>query len=159
VKKLCCSGPGSMPDQVMCDLRWTKWHWGRVSPSSLFSPAKSHSTNCSWTLVSMLTASLNNQLRRYFSLLWKSNKVHYRVHYSPSPSLRACPKLNQSIHSSPSYLFKIQINIILLSTARSFKWSLPLKFLKLKFSIHFSHLSHACWIPCQSCPWFDHSNI
>jgi hypothetical protein len=33
------SGPGSSPGQVMLDLWWAKWHWGR------FSPANSHSTD------------------------------------------------------------------------------------------------------------------
>jgi hypothetical protein len=33
--------------QVMWYLRWTKWHWGRVSPTTSVSPANSHSTNCS----------------------------------------------------------------------------------------------------------------
>jgi hypothetical protein len=39
-------GQGSIPGQVMWDL-WTKWHWGRFSPSTSFSPASSHSTYCS----------------------------------------------------------------------------------------------------------------
>jgi hypothetical protein len=26
---------------------WTKWHWGRFSPSTSVSPANFHSTNCS----------------------------------------------------------------------------------------------------------------
>jgi hypothetical protein len=34
-------GPVSSPSQVVWDLWWTKWHWGR------FSPASSHSTDCS----------------------------------------------------------------------------------------------------------------
>jgi hypothetical protein len=29
------------------DLWWTKWHWGRFSPSTSVSPANSHSTDCS----------------------------------------------------------------------------------------------------------------
>jgi hypothetical protein len=38
-------GPGSSPGQVMWDLRWTKWHWGRFSPITLVSPVNLHSTN------------------------------------------------------------------------------------------------------------------
>jgi hypothetical protein len=30
---------------VMWDLRWTKWRWGRFSPSTSVSPASFHSTN------------------------------------------------------------------------------------------------------------------
>jgi hypothetical protein len=62
--------------------------------------------------------------------------------------------LSCSQQSLPTYLFKIQINIILPFTARSFKWSLPFKFLKLKFSIHFS--SFACMLnslPILSLIW------
>jgi hypothetical protein len=29
------------------DLWWTKWHWGRFSPSTSVSPANLHSTDCS----------------------------------------------------------------------------------------------------------------
>jgi hypothetical protein len=41
------SSPGSNPDQVMWDLKWTTWHWGEFCPSTSVSPANSHSTNCS----------------------------------------------------------------------------------------------------------------
>jgi hypothetical protein len=30
-----------------CDSWWTKWKWGRFTPSTSVSPAKSHSTKCS----------------------------------------------------------------------------------------------------------------
>jgi hypothetical protein len=33
--------------RVMCDLWWTKWRWGRFSPSTSVSPANLHSTNFS----------------------------------------------------------------------------------------------------------------
>jgi hypothetical protein len=61
--------PGSILRQVMWDSRWTKWHWGSYSPGSLVSPTNSHSTNCSTfinlSIISILTASLNNQLTPY----------------------------------------------------------------------------------------------
>jgi hypothetical protein len=41
------SGPGSIPGLVKWDLWWTKWRWGRFSPSTSVSPANLHSTNCS----------------------------------------------------------------------------------------------------------------
>jgi hypothetical protein len=38
---------GSSPGLVMWDLWWTKWRWGRFSPSTSVSPASLHSTNFS----------------------------------------------------------------------------------------------------------------
>jgi hypothetical protein len=37
--------------QVMWDLWWTKWHWGRFSPSISLSPANSLSTDCSTFII------------------------------------------------------------------------------------------------------------
>jgi hypothetical protein len=34
-------GLGSSPGQVVWDLWWTKWHWGRFYPSTSVSPASS----------------------------------------------------------------------------------------------------------------------
>jgi hypothetical protein len=38
---------GSRPGLVMWDLWWTKWHWGRFSPSASVSSANLHSTSYS----------------------------------------------------------------------------------------------------------------
>jgi hypothetical protein len=35
----------------MWDLWWTKWPWGRFSPSTSVSPANSHSTECSIDII------------------------------------------------------------------------------------------------------------
>jgi hypothetical protein len=35
----------------MWDLWWTKWHWGRFSPSTSVSPANPHFTNCSIIII------------------------------------------------------------------------------------------------------------
>jgi hypothetical protein len=40
-------GPGSRTGLVKWDLWWTKWRWGRFSPSTSVSPANLHSTNYS----------------------------------------------------------------------------------------------------------------
>jgi hypothetical protein len=40
------SGPGSSLGQVMWNLWWTKWHWGRFSPSTSVSSANFHATGC-----------------------------------------------------------------------------------------------------------------
>jgi hypothetical protein len=39
-------GPSSILVQVMYDLWWTEWHWGRFSPSPSVSPANSHPIQC-----------------------------------------------------------------------------------------------------------------
>jgi hypothetical protein len=44
-------GQGPIPDQVMWDLWWTKWHRGRFSPSTSVSPDNSHSTDCSTLII------------------------------------------------------------------------------------------------------------
>jgi hypothetical protein len=44
-------GPGSSSGQVMWDLWWTKWHWGRCSPNTSISPANSHTTDCSTIII------------------------------------------------------------------------------------------------------------
>jgi hypothetical protein len=40
-----------MPGQVMWDLWWTKWHWGRFAPSTSVSPANPHCTVCSIIII------------------------------------------------------------------------------------------------------------
>jgi hypothetical protein len=42
---------GSSPGLIMWDLWWTKWRWGRFSPSISVSPANLHSTNCSTIII------------------------------------------------------------------------------------------------------------
>jgi hypothetical protein len=37
--------------QVMLDLWWTKWHWGRFYPSASVSPANSHSSDYSTLII------------------------------------------------------------------------------------------------------------
>jgi hypothetical protein len=44
-------GPRSSTGQVVWDLWWTKWHWGRFSPSTSVSPANLHSTDCSTFII------------------------------------------------------------------------------------------------------------
>jgi hypothetical protein len=46
------AGPGSSPGLVMWDLWWTRWRWGRFSPSTSVSPANLHST--SWSTIILI---------------------------------------------------------------------------------------------------------
>jgi hypothetical protein len=61
---------GSITGQVMWNLWWAKWHWGRFSPGTSVPHPRSilipHSltTLPLMTLVSILTASLNKQLKK-----------------------------------------------------------------------------------------------
>jgi hypothetical protein len=43
----------------MWDLWWTKWHWGRFSPSTSVFLANSHSTNCSRRSTSIVSGCYN----------------------------------------------------------------------------------------------------
>jgi hypothetical protein len=41
------AGSRFRPSQVMWDLWWAKWHWGRFSPSTSVSTGNPHTTKCS----------------------------------------------------------------------------------------------------------------
>jgi hypothetical protein len=53
-------GPCSLTGLVKWDLWWTKWRWGRFSPSTSVSPANLHSTNCS-TIILIYHLGLYNR--------------------------------------------------------------------------------------------------
>jgi hypothetical protein len=83
-----------------------------------------------------------------------NTKVYYRVRKSPP----LVPVLSQLLNTLPPYFYKTHSNFIFLSTARSFKWSLLLRFYNQNI-ICMSHLSHVCYMSRQSHPsWFDHPN-
>jgi hypothetical protein len=44
----------------MWDLWWTKWHWGRFSPSTSVSPANSHYTDCSPIIIIIIIIIIIN---------------------------------------------------------------------------------------------------
>jgi len=67
-------------------------------------------------------------------------KVHFSAHMSP-PLIAILCHINP-IRNYPPYLFKINSNIIFLSTSKSFKWSLSFRFFD-KNSVRISYLTHA----------------
>jgi hypothetical protein len=69
-------------------------------------------------------ANSNSASQEIPCLLWNP-KVHYRVHNSPP----LIPVLDQMhpVHTFPPFFPKIPSNIILPSTPRSSKWSLPFR--------------------------------
>jgi hypothetical protein len=47
----------------MWDLWWTKWHWGKFSPSTSVSPANSHSTDCATFIIIIYHPGLVQQAK------------------------------------------------------------------------------------------------
>jgi hypothetical protein len=72
---------GSIPDQVMWHLWWTKWHWRRFSPSTSISPANSYSTSCSifyHPIMQSYTDNIINNLKK---------KIHIGIESLSRPEL------------------------------------------------------------------------
>jgi len=100
-------------------------------------------------------ANSHSASQEILHLLWNL-KVHYCVHNS----LPLFPILSQmhSVHTLPPYFPKIYFTIILPSTPRSSKWTVPFKF-SYQIFVCISGLFHVCYIPYASHPWFDHTQI
>jgi hypothetical protein len=85
-------GFSSSPGLVKWDLWWTKWRWGRFSPSTSVSPATLHSTNCS-------TITLINHLGLYN----RPEVAAVPGDVSPTPWKKKTPGIFTS-RKSPSHL-------------------------------------------------------
>jgi hypothetical protein len=70
----------------MWDLWWTKWHWGRFSPSTSVCPANFYSTDCS-TLKKKLLQGVDSQMDHSYTWIYfiqnslLSERNHYILHW------------------------------------------------------------------------------
>jgi hypothetical protein len=106
----------------------------------------SYIIQCSWALLE------KRQLCSY------SISQHFIYHYRVHKNTPLAPILSQiySVHTTPSYLSKIHLNIIILPTS-----SIPSDFLPCGFpakSYMPSSSPHACYISVPSTPWLHHYN-
>ena len=86
-----------------------------------------------------------------------SPAVHYRIHNNPPPV--AVLSQSSPVHTPSYYFLNIRFNTIFLSTPRTSKWSLSLRFPHQNAECY-SPVSHSCHIhrPSHSA-WFYHSNV
>jgi hypothetical protein len=108
-----------------------------------------------WSRVLIEKLIVTRLVKKFPAFFWNA-EVHYRAHKNP-PLVLIFSQMHP-FHTFSPYLTKIHSNFILPSTSRSSEWSLPFKFSDQNF-VCVSHLSHACYILCQSNPpCFDHPN-
>jgi hypothetical protein len=81
-----------------------------------------------------------------FPAFYRTPKVQYRVQKNP-PLVHILSHIN-SIHTIPSYLSKIHLNIVHPPTSSSFQWSLCFWF-SHQYPICIPHFPYSCYIPAH----------
>jgi hypothetical protein len=93
-----------------------------------------------WCRILFEKLIVTHLVKKYPAFLWNP-KVHYRVHKSPPlDPILSQPNPVRPIHP---HLPKVQLNVILLPTSRSFQWSLTFG-LPNQNPVNTSPLPHAC---------------
>jgi hypothetical protein len=92
---------GSLPRQVMCDLCWTKWHWGRFTPSTSASPADPYSSIC-FTFINHRIINSRYSLIFRVTVTWRLEVYRQSVRLGVNPlrlTIRDFLQLTPSGHS------------------------------------------------------------
>jgi hypothetical protein len=98
-------------------------------------------TSWSTVLLAKLTVrSASQEMTHPF----QNQKVHYVSQNLTSPPVPLLSQINP-VYTPKTHFHKIQFNIILPSTPRSSKWSLPFRISNLYF-VRISHCIHGCYM-------------
>lgn len=101
--------------------------------------------------------SKSRQLRSYSRLIQRFIEPEGSLSCSQDPSIDASPGHSGPDHTTPSCLFLRSILILSSPTTRPSTWCICFC-LAHQYTICIHFFIHACYMPCSSPLWLDHSN-